>query len=202
MLHSFITKLGSAVCHQDANRCYSIAATCDFTCARCSGIYIGFLFTWLLLRWSKVSKLSLHHKAIALLLVVFGASTFYLKSYLGVELDTNHFRFFAGHGCGIGMGILAFSLQNRSETNHNSLTPSTFFLRTLGYVGLLIIVIVNGLFIILNILALMGFLYLIFSINSLFIKEFFIKNLSVLKYVALTLLSIFIELYLIFKLKY
>lgn len=109
--------LGSAVCHQIPERSYSLGDLQMPVCARCIGIYVGFV-TMSLFLWTgkrKFSSASPSIKVSALLAAVFFiAALDAILSYLGGIPTTNFMRTLSGLAIGSILPLFIVPLINRT----------------------------------------------------------------------------------------
>lgn len=110
-LESFLTFFGSALCHQLAERSYSIDSFQMPLCARCLGIHLGFLFATLFILLSRFAR---HHgcmlqnvrHVIALSAFLAPAMIDASLSYLGVVDSDNTRRAITGSLFGVGLAFI------------------------------------------------------------------------------------------------
>jgi uncharacterized membrane protein len=114
-LTKFIYILGSAVCHQLPQRSFFAGSLQICLCARCEGIYLGFLISavllFLLFRKKQSDLPPVYIIVIAILFIV-STITDGLLSYLGL-INTNNFtRFITGYLAGSGAVIITYPVFN------------------------------------------------------------------------------------------
>ncbi|HNS32834.1 MAG TPA: DUF2085 domain-containing protein [bacterium] len=125
--NSLIYRITSYVCHQQPERCFIIWGKLLPLCARCTGIYIGFLTSFLFLWIMSARKKFLHFSKktslfSAIFFFVFAAESF--LSLRGMADTGNNMRFLFGLLGGCSLGIFSFGLINYS------LRENTFFAKT------------------------------------------------------------------------
>ena len=102
-MEALMGSIGFSVCHQLTERCLNFGSTVMIICARCQGIYLGFLI-------SAVIMFALYRKRQSglppawafIILAIFVASTFIdgFLSYLSITPTNNVIRFITGFLCG------------------------------------------------------------------------------------------------------
>lgn len=97
------------LCHQKEERCYKIGNEFLIVCARCLGIYIGFLFSMLtLILLYGFFKMNLNIVYVFLLFVPMAADGF--SQAFGLRESKNWLRFITGYIAGFGTGCLLYAL--------------------------------------------------------------------------------------------
>ncbi|MDR2035601.1 MAG: DUF2085 domain-containing protein [Coriobacteriales bacterium] len=107
--------LGHGFCHQFAERSFEAGGLQFCVCARCTGLYLGFIITLIVLLVAARSPL---HKSmpaalppqwaiipgiLLMLPLLFDG----VSSYAGLRETTNLIRYLTGYACGMGLGVLA-----------------------------------------------------------------------------------------------
>lgn len=115
MLSKIIQAIGFAVCHQLPSRSLYILDKPLPICARDTGLYVGFLFTFIYLQLT-------HHRrendlpSAAVMITCFGLIFLMaldgLTSYLGWRSSTNDLRLLTGLGAGTAVAIFIFPVFN------------------------------------------------------------------------------------------
>ncbi len=111
MINFLIEKVGFAVCHQITSRCLTFGKINLPICARCSGIYLGFLITAaILFSMYRRKESNLPPLWVKIALVIFIISTIIdgLLSYLNLIPTNNNIRFVTGFLCGSGIMIIIY----------------------------------------------------------------------------------------------
>lgn len=113
MMYELVMRIGHMVCHQIPERSISINGVQFFVCARCMGIYIGFMIAFLLaLYYREFKRDDFHFKWCVLLLMpmAFDGTT----QLVGLRESTNLLRLFTGMAGGIAMGWLTAMILGRA----------------------------------------------------------------------------------------
>jgi len=107
----FIDQLGFSVCHQLPERTLLLGSILMPVCSRCSGIYIGFLFTIVFLFISfrkKESDLPPVYVIIIAIVFILSAVVDGILSYLGYYETNNIIRLATGYMFGAGISIIIY----------------------------------------------------------------------------------------------
>lgn len=121
MLAEFVHSLGFGICHQAATRSF-VAGGLQFpVCARCTGIYTGFIFglaaLFLLYRHRhRIGRFSWLYITFALLAVAFMGFDG-LSSYIGFRQTTNFIRLLTGVLFGASIAAVAYLILIESLAN-------------------------------------------------------------------------------------
>ena len=103
-IYLFIFSLGSGLCHQLPERSFIWHGVQLPLCARCTGIYLGFLFTFLILAffYRKAPRRGGLSRFYYVSMVVMGLPLVFdgLSSYLGFRTTTNSIRLLSGASFG------------------------------------------------------------------------------------------------------
>ncbi len=180
MINYLIEQIGFAVCHQIPSKSLTFGNITLPICARCSGIYMGFLVTAIILfLFYKKRESSLPPLWVMVILIIFILSTIIdgFLSYLNLMPTNNNIRFITGFLCGSGiMAIVCpiFVFQYYEETNNRRI-----FKRPLNFI--IYIVIISS-FITLTLLRFnaLGNFYYYFSIFAVVFTFYFINLVMVL----------------------
>ncbi|MGM0365489.1 MAG: DUF2085 domain-containing protein [Actinomycetota bacterium] len=111
VVEHLIEKIGFSVCHQLSDRCLRFGEVLIPVCARCNGIYMGFLTAVLaLLVMYRKREAGLAPPWIMAILLLFIASTLAdgLLSYLGILSTNNNIRFITGFLCGASIAAIVY----------------------------------------------------------------------------------------------
>ncbi len=131
-LNRIVYKISSLVCHQHPERCLEIGGRLLPLCARCTGIYAGFLLAFLAVWiYSARNRFPGCEKQVCLLagfiLLAFIAEGF--LSWKNLACAGNNLRFLSGLYGGASLGILVFHLLNSLLTKKNYFTKTKFTLK-------------------------------------------------------------------------
>lgn len=118
--------IGYAVCHRIAVRSFSLDGRPLSLCARCTGMYLGALWT-LVVQWRAAGRTGNHSGrtpsrkvlavlgVLALAFIVDGSNSFAsLLGISGLYVPNNVLRLFTGIGFGIGMAAILFPVFNQT----------------------------------------------------------------------------------------
>ncbi|MEN3015717.1 MAG: DUF2085 domain-containing protein [bacterium] len=106
LLYDFLFRIFSPLCHQIAERSFqSFDGKQFFVCARDTGTYLGFLFSFLIV-FTKNYKLDIIAIIVLFLihLLIFGVDG--ATSYLGMRETNNLIRYFSGFYVGFYLGLI------------------------------------------------------------------------------------------------
>lgn len=144
-------------------------------CARCSGLYLSFLFSFLLL-WRVLKKYQPEKDFFLALILVFPLAFDGAFSYLGWWQTNNQLRWVTGvlAGFSFALLLLPFRLKNSDfQTNSSYLLER---LKVLGGVTVLLLTLrLSGEYYLENLLITLGILLLFFLINFAWVN-FFLKK--------------------------
>jgi uncharacterized membrane protein len=74
LIQILLSKAYSGMCHQDSEKCISLAGELMLVCARCAGIYFGALLTGILTSLTRIPELNLKHLTILSLPLILDVS--------------------------------------------------------------------------------------------------------------------------------
>ena len=139
--------IGFSVCHQLDSRSLVFGDITSPLCARCAGIYIGFLITSIILFLMFRKKQSdLPPAYVLAILAIFFLSTIIdgLASYLGLYMTNNIIRFSTGFLCGAAiMAVLypVFNFQYYRNPSKEKIfkRPFTFIIFVLSLIAFIIL---------------------------------------------------------------
>jgi len=139
--NSFLFRIASHICHQDPARCLFAGNRLLPLCSRCTGLYIGFLASFLFLWATSLRKKFLHcSKKVSLissvLFFIFLAEGF--LSFKGISNTGNKARLLLGLLGGSSLGIFSFGLINYSIRGKTYFGKATFSSRNLLFLFLAI----------------------------------------------------------------
>jgi len=139
-----IEKVGFSVCHQLSDRCLRFGEIAIPVCARCNGIYLGFLVAAIILFiMYRKRESGLPSLWVIILLLLFMASTIAdgFLSYLGIISTNNNIRFITGFLCGSSIAVIVypvFVFQYFKKSNNRRILSGTrpfiYFLAVLAAV--------------------------------------------------------------------
>ncbi len=179
VLESIIEKIGSSVCHQLPARSIQLGNIIIPVCARCHGLYIGFLAaTIILFLMYRKREAGLPPLWAMAILLVFIVSTLIdgLLSYLGLMSTNNYIRFITGFLCMASIAAIiypVFVFQYFQQSNNRKvLGRAKHFLLFLVLLALVMAVNLAG------IDFLGSFFYYLTAFSVLF--TFFFVNLTVI----------------------
>lgn len=113
-LYHFAFSLGSGLCHQLPERSFIFHGLQLPLCARCTGIYFGFIFTFVMLAvlYRKAPRRGGLSRFYYLMIVVFGLPLVFdgLSSYLGYRTTTNVIRLWSGSAFGTLLAVPIYYL--------------------------------------------------------------------------------------------
>jgi uncharacterized membrane protein len=107
----FIDRIGFSICHQLPERTLLFGNILMPVCSRCSGIYIGFLFTMIFLFIvfrKRESDLPPAYIIVTAIVFILSAIIDGLLSYLGVYSTNNVIRLITGYMFGAGISIIIY----------------------------------------------------------------------------------------------
>lgn len=107
--------LGFSICHQLEERTISMGVLPLFVCARCSGIYIGYLIGLIfLLVWGNRRASLLPPKLMTIVTILFIVFLAFdgLSSYANLRQTTNEIRLLSGLLCGIAIAVFLLAASN------------------------------------------------------------------------------------------
>ncbi|MHB1346235.1 MAG: DUF2085 domain-containing protein [Candidatus Humimicrobiaceae bacterium] len=107
----FIDQIGFSVCHQLPQRTLLFGNLLMPVCSRCSGIYIGFLFTMVflfILFRKRESELPPVYVIVIAIVFILSSIIDGLLSYLGVYITNNILRLITGYMFGAGISIIIY----------------------------------------------------------------------------------------------
>lgn len=126
-LDSIVRYFGLGLCHQLTERSFVFGGVQFPVCARCTGIYIGFVFTIIALVWAyrhdqRAGKLAWPFVATAIFAVI--AMGFDgLSSYMGFRETTNLLRLITGTLFGASLGAVVYMMLADTISKHRSNKP-------------------------------------------------------------------------------
>ncbi len=115
MLHFLIDQIGFSVCHQIPERTLSFSALIMPICSRCSGIYIGFVISTLVLftmHRKRQSLIAPVYVVIIFIVFIFFAAIDGILSYFGIYETNNLLRLLTGYMAGIALAAIVMPLFN------------------------------------------------------------------------------------------
>lgn len=111
MVNIFIEKIGYSVCHKLPQRTLTFGNIYLPVCSRCSGIYIGFLISAIILFImfrKKESNLPPPYILVILIIFIFSTIVDGALSYTGILITNNIIRFITGFLCGSSFASIIY----------------------------------------------------------------------------------------------
>lgn len=113
-LYRFVFSLGSGLCHQLPERSFIFQGLQLPLCARCTGIYFGFIFTFVMLAvlYGRAPRRGGLSRFYYLMIAIFGLPLVFdgLSSYLGYRTTTNAIRLWSGSAFGAVLAVPIYYL--------------------------------------------------------------------------------------------
>ncbi len=101
----FLDFIGEAVCHQALERSFLISGKPLLVCARCSGLYISFLFAFIIFLKQTQKEYQPKKDFILALVLVFPLAVDGVLSYFGFWQTNNYFRWVTGVMAGFSFAL-------------------------------------------------------------------------------------------------
>ncbi|MDD5622703.1 MAG: DUF2085 domain-containing protein [Actinomycetota bacterium] len=180
MFNSLIEIIGFSVCHQLSSRSLIIGKIVMPVCARCSGIYAGFIITAIILLVmyrKKENGLPPLYVIVILALFFLSALIDGIASNFGIYETNNNLRFITGFLCGSSIMIIlypifTFQYYRQSKTKRIFNSPCQFIIYILIITVFILVTLIRFDF--------MGSFYYYFVIFSILFTFYFINMVLVL----------------------
>lgn len=173
----FLDFIGEAVCHQALERSFLISGKPLLVCARCSGLYISFLFAFIFL--SQTQKEYQPKKDFILALALVFPLTFEgVLSYFGFWQTNNYFRWATGVLAGFSFALLLLPGYFKDVSFQQSFLPY-FFNRAKAFSMVFMLLLVlrfSGQYYLENFLIASGIFILFLLINYFWLDFIFKKR--------------------------
>ncbi len=181
--NNIILRITSYLCHQQPSRCFFIGEQMLPLCARCTGIYTGFLIAFLFLWITALKKKFLHFsKKVSVISSIF-LFILLIEGFLSSkEILTagNNIRFLLGLLGGSSVGIFSFGLINYSFRGKTYFAKTVFSSKDLLIlIGILLFLYLfkisihfSFLFYLWNFLILSGLFFTYITVNLTFVSVF------------------------------
>lgn len=179
-LSEFIEIIGSSVCHQLPSRTLLMGDIFLPTCARCSGIYIGFFISAILMFLifrKKESNLPPTYVLVLLALFILSTIIDGALSYLSSYTTNNLIRLLTGFLCGSSIMVIVFPIFNFEYYRHSG--DERVFRRPWKF---LLFLLVTSIFIVLLLLDLsfLGWVFYYLNFIAIIFTFYFINTVLLL----------------------